>query len=89
MSFFELYDGSVIAARDLERELRKVPGTVVVIADCCGSGGLIGRASTLEDFNRGIVQVFSGNRGRAVLRRRQVQGHRQRLAGSGQLPHQL
>ena len=60
MSFFELYDGSVIAARDLERELRKVPGTVVVIADCCGSGGLIGRASTLEDFNRGIVQVFSG-----------------------------
>ena len=43
MSFFELYDGSVIAARDLERELRKVPGTVVVIADCCGSGGLIGR----------------------------------------------
>ena len=63
MSFFELYDGSVIAARDLERELRKVPGTVVVIADCCGSGGLIGRASTLEDFNRGIVQVFSGNVG--------------------------
>ena len=63
MSFFELYDGSVIAARDLERELRKVPGTVVIIADCCGSGGLIGRASTLEDFNRGIVQVFSGNVG--------------------------
>ena len=63
MSFFELYDGSVIAARDLERELRKVPGTVVVIADCCGSGGLIGRASTLEDFNRGIVRVFSGNVG--------------------------
>ena len=60
MSFFELYDGSVIAARDLERELRKVPGTVVVIADCCGSGGLIGRASSMEDFNRGIVQVFSG-----------------------------
>ena len=62
MSFFELYDGSVIAARDLERELRKVPGTVVVIADCCGSGGLIGRAypTSMEDFNRGIVQVFSG-----------------------------
>jgi len=63
MSFFELYDGSVIAARDLERELRKVPGTVVVIADCCGSGGLIGRASSMEDFNRGIVQVFSGHVG--------------------------
>ena len=63
MSFFELYDGSVIAARDLERELRKVPGTVVVIADCCGSGGLIGRASSMEDFNRGIVHVFSGHVG--------------------------
>ena len=63
MSFFELYDGSVIAASDLERELRKIPGTVVVIADCCGSGGLIGQASSLEDFNRGIVQVFSGRIG--------------------------
>ena len=67
MSFFELYDGSVIAARDLERELRKVPGTVVVIADCCGSGGLIGRASTLEEFNRGIVQVFTGRVGAPAL----------------------
>ncbi len=53
----------MIAASDLERELRKIPGTVVVIADCCGSGGLIGQASSLEDFNRGIVQVFSGRIG--------------------------
>ncbi len=67
MSFFELYDGSVIAARDLERELRKIPGTVVVIADCCGSGGLIGEASSLEDFNRGIVSVFSGRVGDAAF----------------------
>ncbi|HIS02436.1 MAG TPA: Ig-like domain-containing protein [Candidatus Pullichristensenella avicola] len=67
MSFFELYDGSLIAARDLERELRKIPGTVVVIADCCGSGGLIGEASSLEDFNRGIVSVFAGRVGQPAF----------------------
>jgi len=65
MSFLQMYDGSVIAARDLERELRKIPGTVVVIVDSCGSGGLIGRASNFEDFNLGIVKVFSGRVGGA------------------------
>ena len=67
MSFFELYDGSVICARDLERALRCVPGTVVVVADCCGSGGLIGRASSVEDFNRGVVSVFSGRVGESAF----------------------
>lgn len=63
MSYLQFYDGSILAARDLELELRRIPGTVVVIVDCCGSGGLIGRASSLEDFNRGVVSVFSGATG--------------------------
>ena len=65
MSFLQMYDGSLIAAIDLERELRKIPGTVAVVVDSCGSGGLIGRASNLGDFNLGIVRVFSGRVGGA------------------------
>ena len=60
MSFLELSDGSSISARDLERELRAIPGTVVVLIDSCGSGGAIGAASEYEDFARGVTGAFSG-----------------------------
>ena len=60
MSYLQFHDGSMLSAYDLERELRKIPGTVVVMIDCCGSGGFIGEATELEDFNKGIVSVFSG-----------------------------
>lgn len=60
MSFLELSDGSSISARDLERELRAVPGAVVVLIDSCGSGGAIGAASEYENFAKGITGAFSG-----------------------------
>ena len=60
MSFLEHSDGSSISARDLERELRAIPGTVVVLIDSCGSGGAIGAASEYESFARGITGAFSG-----------------------------
>ena len=60
MSFLELSDGSALSARDLERELRRIPGTVVVLIDCCGSGGAIGAASERIAFARGITGAFSG-----------------------------
>ena len=60
MSFLELSDGSSLSARDLERELRKISGTVVVMIDCCGSGGAIGKASERAAFARGITGAFSG-----------------------------
>lgn len=60
MSFLELSDGSSLSARDLERELREIPGTVVVLIDCCGSGGAIGAASDGADFARGVTGAFSG-----------------------------
>ena len=60
MSFLELSDGSSISARDLERELRSIPGTVVVFIDSCGSGGAIGAASEYENFARGVTGAFSG-----------------------------
>lgn len=59
MSFFELSDGSYISVRDIERELRAIPGTVVVIVDCCASGGAIGAASDYADFAKGITSAFA------------------------------
>jgi len=59
MSFLELSDGSFVAMRDIERELRKIPGTVVVIVDCCASGGSIGAASDFADFARGVTGEFA------------------------------
>ncbi len=50
MSFFEFTDGSEVSARDLERELRRIPGKVVVLIDCCASGGAI-RSRWAEGVN--------------------------------------
>ena len=60
MSLLELSDGSALSARDLERELRRVPGAVVALIDCCGSGGAIGAASERAAFARGVTGAFSG-----------------------------
>ena len=57
MTIMQFVDGSELAACDLEMALRKIPGTVVVLADCCDSGGLVGNGS---DVSRGIVTAFSG-----------------------------
>lgn len=54
MSFFEFTDGSQLSARDLERELRSIEGRVVVLLDCCASGGAI-----YTQWARGVTQVFA------------------------------
>ena len=59
MSFLELSDGSSMAVRDLERELRKIPGTIVVMIDCCGSGGAIGKGSEYAAFAKGVTDAFA------------------------------
>ena len=60
MTILQFVDGSELAACDLERALRKVPGTVVVIADCCDSGGLISTYGGSGDISGGIVTAFAG-----------------------------
>ena len=67
MSYLQFRDGSLLSAVDLERELRGIPGTVVVLIDCCGSGGFLGRAAALADFNRGVIAAFAGRNGGPVL----------------------
>lgn len=67
LSHLQMFDGSVLTAIELERELRKIPGTVMVIIDCCGSGGVIGAASNTENLLDGILSVFTGNVGGAAF----------------------
>ena len=59
MTFLELTDGSFVSVRDLERELRRIPGTIVVLIDCCYSGGAIGKASDYADFSKNIISTFA------------------------------
>jgi len=40
---------------------------VLVVIDCCGSGGVIGRASGTGDILKGIDAVFDGTVGPAVM----------------------
>lgn len=67
MTHFQMYDGSVLTAAELELALRAAPGQVLVIVDCCGSGGVIGRASAPEDILAGIRAAFDGAVGPATL----------------------
>lgn len=67
MTFLQMADGSVLTANELEQALRAVPGEVIVMIDCCGSGGAIARASTPEDILSGITDVFRGNTGSSAF----------------------
>ncbi len=67
MTFFLMADGSVLSAQDLENELSQIPGEIILIADCCGSGGLIGASSEPEDILDGITSVFSGTVGAGAI----------------------
>ena len=60
MTFFVMADGSVLSASDLARELSAIPGEIVLLADCCGSGGLIGESSSTDDLLDGVTKVFQG-----------------------------
>ena len=58
-AWLELHDGSRVTARQLERMLRRIPGTVIVMIDCCQSGAFLS-STAHSDFNRGMTQAFTG-----------------------------
>lgn len=68
MTFFVMADGSVLSAGDLEKELRAIPGDIVLLADCCGSGGLLGAASDQARMIEGVTGVFQGAIGSTSLK---------------------
>lgn len=63
VAYLELQDGTKMSAYALERMLRRVPGYVIVVLDCCFSGAFIGRDARPDAFNHGVVSVFSGASG--------------------------
>lgn len=68
MTFFLMADGSVLSAADLERELRAIPGEIILLIDCCGSGGVLGEFGSTDDILRGVTDVFAGPAGPATVR---------------------
>lgn len=67
MTRFWMYDGSVLTAAELAAALRAVKGELVVLIDCCGSGGAIGHTGETSDILQGIDAVFTGQVGPAVM----------------------
>jgi len=64
-AWLEMRNGEKVTAMELERALRKIPGQVIVIIDCCNSGAFIGSASEPDAFASGMVDMFSkGDPGR-------------------------
>ena len=57
-AWLELHDGSRVTAAQLEGMLRKIPGTVIVMIDCCQSGAFLS-STAHADFNRGVTQAFA------------------------------
>lgn len=61
-------DDSLLTMADLAAALSKVPGRIIVLLDSCHSGAAIstkaaGKASNaraIEDFNRSVLEAFSG-----------------------------
>ena len=64
---FQMYDGSILTAQELRQALDRVPGEVLLMADCCGSGGVIGRASDPADLLSGIDAVFGAAPGPSLF----------------------
>ena len=60
MTCFQMFDGSVLTAEELRMALNRVPGEILLMIDCCGSGGVIGRAGQPQDILQGVTRVFSG-----------------------------
>ncbi|MBQ3269356.1 MAG: Ig-like domain-containing protein, partial [Clostridia bacterium] len=80
MTFLKMYDGSVLSAAELAEALRNIRGEVFAIIDCCGSGGVLARASETEDILKGIDAVFGGVLGPPAL-----EGSRFRVLASAAL----
>jgi len=57
-AWLELHDGERVTADQLERMLRRIPGTVIVMIDCCQSGAFLS-GTAHSDFNRGVTQAFA------------------------------
>ncbi len=57
-AWIELHDGTRVTAAQLEQLLRRIPGRVVVIVDCCRSGGFLDSAVAADRFTAAFGEAF-------------------------------
>ncbi len=67
-------DGKGLDVHELERELSKIPGKIVIILDSCNSGGFINRSidqpqitSFNEKYNDSVIDAFTSSKSRSYL----------------------
>ncbi|MBQ2434235.1 MAG: caspase family protein, partial [Clostridia bacterium] len=67
-AWLEMRYGSKVTAMELERELRKIPGTVIVIIDCCQSGAFLEGSAGESLFATKMISQFTGeNAGKSAF----------------------
>lgn len=66
-TYLQMADGSMLTVHELEQALRAIPGEIIVLIDCCGSGGAIAQGSSPEDLLAGIITVFQGSTGSSAF----------------------
>ena len=59
-AWIELHDGTRVTATQLEQLLRRIPGKVVVIVDCCRSGAFLGDEEAADRFTGAVCDAFRG-----------------------------
>ena len=59
-AWLEMRYGNKITAMELESELRKIPGTIVVIIDCCQSGAFLSGEEGESAFATKMISQFTG-----------------------------
>lgn len=67
-AWLEMRYGSKVTAMELEKELRKIPGTVIVIIDCCQSGAFLEGSTGESLFATKMISQFTGeNAGKSAF----------------------
>ena len=57
-AWIELHDGTRVTAAQLEQLLRRIPGKVAVIVDCCRSGAFLGGEQGCDRFTSAVCEAF-------------------------------
>ncbi len=59
-AWLEMRYGSKVTAMELEQALRQIPGTVIVIIDCCQSGAFLDASAGESLFATQMISQFTG-----------------------------
>lgn len=66
LTWLEMYDSGRITPKELKTALDEAPGKVILIIDCCMSGGFTGSGEYTDEFSNGLLREFGFNASGAV-----------------------